>query len=83
MCLGNEIRNAEVMSYIETNKLYEQFSVSPITNDEIAQLLADGIIIARVVGRMEFGARALGNRSILANPSNQHIVKKINAQKIG
>lgn len=37
---------------------------------EIARLLASGEIVARVKGRDEFGARALGNRSILANPSN-------------
>ena len=33
---------------------------------------------SRFAGRMEFGARALGNRSILANPSNPEIVRKIN-----
>ena len=29
---------------------------------------------------VKFGARALGNRSILANPSNNQIIKKINEQ---
>ena len=52
--------------------------MSVVTNDEIANLLADGEIIARVCGRMEFGSRALGNRSILADPSNSETVKKIN-----
>ena len=31
-------------------------------------------------GREEFGARALGNRSIIANPSKDGIVQKINEQ---
>jgi carbamoyltransferase len=43
-----------------------------------AQYLADGKIIGRIYGRSEFGARALGNRSILANPSNPDVIKVIN-----
>ena len=45
---------------------------------ETAKLLADNKIIARCSGEMEFGARALGNRSILANPSDFKIVSRIN-----
>lgn len=43
-----------------------------------AELLASGCVVARHSGRMEFGARALGNRSILANPSDPRVVKTIN-----
>jgi carbamoyltransferase len=43
-----------------------------------AQLLASGKIVARAAGPMEFGARALGNRSILADPINQDVVRIIN-----
>lgn len=45
---------------------------------EIAQLLYKGEIIARFDDRSEWGARALGNRSILANPSNPKVVEIIN-----
>lgn len=45
---------------------------------KIAQLLANGEIVGRVKGRMEFGARALGNRSILANPSIEDVLRTIN-----
>ena len=45
---------------------------------ELARLLAADRIVARCVGPMEFGARALGNRSILANPSNPDNLKRIN-----
>ena len=48
------------------------------TNKKIAKLLAKDEIIARCVGRAEFGARALGNRSILANPKNYANIEKIN-----
>lgn len=44
----------------------------------IAKLLAANIIVARCAGPMEFGARALGNRSILANPSEFANVQRIN-----
>jgi carbamoyltransferase len=44
----------------------------------VAALLAGGTVVARVSGRTEFGARALGNRSILANPSRPEVVRWIN-----
>lgn len=46
--------------------------------DEVAGLLARGEVVARFDGRAEFGARALGNRSILANPSSADAVRVIN-----
>jgi carbamoyltransferase len=45
---------------------------------EVAELLAAGQVVARFKGRMEFGARALGNRSILANASQPNVVRYIN-----
>lgn len=43
-----------------------------------ARLIGEGKIVAWFQGRMEFGARALGNRSILANPSIPDMRKKLN-----
>ncbi|HVI52715.1 MAG TPA: carbamoyltransferase C-terminal domain-containing protein [Candidatus Sulfotelmatobacter sp.] len=43
-----------------------------------AELLAQGHVVARCSGRMEFGARALGNRSILADPGHYPVVPLIN-----
>ncbi len=45
---------------------------------DLAKLLAADFVVARCVGPMEFGARALGNRSILANPKNSANIKIIN-----
>jgi carbamoyltransferase len=45
----------------------------------IAKRLADNKIVARMAGKMEWGARALGNRSILANPKRWENVEKINS----
>lgn len=39
---------------------------------------AAGKIIGRMTGRMEWGARALGNRSIVADPRSQRVVHRIN-----
>ncbi len=47
---------------------------------KIAKLLFEGNVIARVCGRDEFGARALGNRSILANPRESKVIDLINKQ---
>jgi len=44
----------------------------------VAKLLSAGNVVARFAGRMEFGARALGNRSILADPRNTSVVETIN-----
>jgi carbamoyltransferase len=46
--------------------------------DAVAELLVAGQPVARCAGPMEFGARALGNRSILADPSQPDVVRVIN-----
>lgn len=50
---------------------------SPIEK-KVAELLASNNVVGRLNGRAEWGARALGNRSILANPSSRDNVKLIN-----
>lgn len=46
--------------------------------DSVASMLSDNMIVAHCSSNMEFGARALGNRSILANPSQMQNINKIN-----
>lgn len=63
----------------EIKKWNSFISYRKLTNraDEVSSLLADGKIIGWVQGRSEFGPRALGNRSILADPrpaANKDIV---------
>ncbi len=45
-----------------------------------AQILADGSVVGWVQGRMEFGPRALGARSILGDPRNAEMQKKLNVK---
>lgn len=49
------------------------FSRSPDVESEIARLLAAGYVVARMTGRMEYGPRALGNRSILYRPDDRSV----------
>jgi carbamoyltransferase len=63
----------------EANYNWDQFAVrTGIDAAAAARLLAADLVVARCIGEAEFGARALGNRSILANPSNPANVKLIN-----
>lgn len=47
---------------------------------EAAQLLSEGLILGWFQGRMEIGPRALGNRSILANPAVRNMKEILNAR---
>lgn len=47
---------------------------------ETAALLAEGKLVGWVQGRAEFGPRALGNRSILADPRGKEMKERINAK---
>ena len=49
------------------------------SDELVAQLISDGDVVARFgIGKMEFGARALGNRSILADPRRPDVIHHIN-----
>jgi len=50
-----------------------EYSRSENVEKEIAGLLADGYVVARFNGRMEYGPRALGNRSILYQPTDPSV----------
>jgi carbamoyltransferase len=54
--------------------------VEPVDDveDRVAALLAAGKIVGRFNGRMEYGPRALGNRSILADPTDPEINNWLN-----
>lgn len=49
------------------------------SDSTIVSVLLAGAVMGRCAGRMEFGQRALGNRSILADPVDPDIVPRINA----
>ena len=78
--LGPAFSNEEVIEACRShpgNTRYEKVEDVPV---RVAQLLADGHPVAWFQGRMEFGPRALGARSILGCPSVEGVADRINEQ---
>ena len=75
-CTEREVESA-IGKYEFTSTVFieEQLDIER----HVAELLAGNKIVARFKGRCEFGARALGNRSILANASDTQAVRTINS----
>ena len=69
--LGREYSDEEIEA--EISKAGLGFTRSGSTEEEIASLLADGYVVARFDGRMEYGPRALGNRSIFYQPTDPSV----------
>src|SRR3954452_10771585 len=79
MNLGPGYSAGDIKMVLENCKLRFRHIV---TSDEVIQTaveqLNDSKIVAWMHGRMEFGARALGNRSILASPLDQYSTENLN-----
>lgn len=73
---GQEFSQETVVDFLKSNRLYKKSR--RVTAREIAQRLSEGKIIARFAGRDEWGPRALGNRSIMADPRNMSVIRKLN-----
>ena len=76
--LGDYYSNEEIENEIVKNKL--DFSVPENMEFEIAKLISENNIVAHFYGRMEYGPRALGNRSILYNASDNKVNDWLNRQ---
>lgn len=78
--LGPRFSDNDILNALRPNKekiIFERiFNIEKIT----AELLAQGKIVAWFQDRMEFGPRALGNRSLLADPRNAEIKWKLSEQ---
>ncbi|MDZ4715792.1 MAG: carbamoyltransferase C-terminal domain-containing protein [Cytophagales bacterium] len=73
---GDDLEPDEVTAAIK--KFNHSYRAMEHPGEEVADLLLKGHPVARCKGPMEFGARALGNRSILADPGNLDVVRVIN-----
>ena len=76
---GPEFTNEEIEEALKAFSNYPYKKSSNIFS-ETAQILADGKIVGWFQGRSEVGPRALGNRSILANPSLPEMKDRVNNQ---
>ncbi len=69
--LGGEFTEEEIIQALNDFKL--NYKKIEDIETEVAKLLAEGKVVARFNGRMEYGPRALGNRSVLAAPFDKSI----------
>jgi carbamoyltransferase len=80
LCLGPGFDSEEIKKVLENCKLNFRYL---LTTDELIDSavheIDDQKIVAWMQGRMEFGPRALGNRSILASPLNPYSTENLNA----
>jgi carbamoyltransferase len=77
--LGPEFGSLEILrSAKKYNAHYIYFQDFDKLCQEVAELLEKGNVIGWMQGQMEFGPRALGNRSILGNPCHPEMQKKLN-----
>jgi carbamoyltransferase len=76
--LGPTFSEDEIINAIKT-KLPKNYLYHKADDIKCAKILSKGQVIARFSDeKMEFGARALGNRSILADPRRPDVIHKIN-----
>jgi carbamoyltransferase len=69
--LGPEFSTSEIRTALDAAGV--DYSEPSELEHEVAQHLADGLVVARFDGRMEYGPRALGNRSILYRPDDPSV----------
>lgn len=76
--LGPEYGEREVEKILkEKNADYQRKSQEKLA-DNVAEKIKEGEVVGLYQGRMEWGPRALGNRSILADPRKKEIIDTVN-----
>ena len=77
--LGKSYTNSEIKDFLNSKKIiYVEYQSEEKFIEEISNYIILGKVIGWHQGRMEFGPRALGNRSIIADPRNKKMQKILN-----
>lgn len=76
---GNSYSNAYIREFVKKCKY--TYTESEHLEKDIAKLVSDGNIVANFQGRLEFGPRALGNRSLIADPRKEDMWIRLNSLK--
>jgi carbamoyltransferase len=77
--LGPEFSTQSIKRFLDKNKIrYSTFKNENELIDRTAKLVFDNSVVGWFQGRMEWGPRALGSRSILANPCNPKAKELLN-----
>lgn len=76
--LGPEFTNDEIQEWLDHHKLpYVKLETGPL-EERVAQLLDEQNVVGMFQGRMEFGPRALGNRSIIGDARSSEMQSVLN-----
>ena len=75
---GPEFSDAEIVSALKNSSVsFDSYSDEEVTQ-RAARDIADGLVVGWFQGRMEFGPRALGNRSIVVDPRRAEMKEVLN-----
>jgi len=78
--VGPSYSDEQITQFLDSENIsYEKFDRESLLK-KTAQLIADGNIVGWYQGKMEWGPRALGNRSILADPRKADMKDILNAK---
>jgi carbamoyltransferase len=78
---GQEYSEEDVKTFLETNGIsYKWYETDDEVLDIIAHELSQGKVVGWFQGRFEWGPRALGNRSILADPRSEEMKDLVNVK---
>ena len=78
--LGPSYADAEISGILEGYGIPHETLPSTELCERVASALADGQVVGWFQGRMEVGPRALGNRSILADPRRADMQQRVNSK---
>ncbi len=79
--LGPRADEGAIAAFLDQRRVpYRRFDTDEALCDAVAGLLAEGKVCGWVQGRMEFGPRALGSRSILGDPRSQAMQSVMNVK---
>lgn len=79
--LGPSFSDEQIQATLRENEaVYEQIDSEDELVTRTARMIADGLVVGWFQGRLEFGPRALGSRSLLADPRDSAMKDTINAK---
>jgi carbamoyltransferase len=77
---GSKFSNEEIIAWLNEQNIEYQFLADETLYDVVSDCLINGGVVGWMQGRAEFGPRALGGRSILADPRRMDAKELINAK---
>ena len=80
--LGSQYSNEDIKVILDSYKMTDAYEVKKLNEEELlsrtADLISKSLVVGWFQGKMEWGARALGNRSILGDPRNKNMKDILN-----